>query len=66
MFGGTYFRNNRKQNEQQTNPGGMPTEQIYIHRHLDGGPHRLQTCQLRLYFGPSTLHNMYHVCTGPA
>jgi len=40
--------NKKKQNEQQNNPGGMPTEQNqYIHRHLDGGPHRLQTCQLR-------------------
>jgi hypothetical protein len=25
MFDGTYLRNNRKQNEQQNNPGGMPT-----------------------------------------
>ncbi len=56
----TYLRNNRKQNE-QTNPGGMPTEQSqHIYRHLIGGPHRLQTCHLRLYLGPSTLHNMYH------
>ncbi len=41
--------NHRKQNEQQTYPGGMPIEQNqHIHRHLDGGPHRL--------------HNMYHIC----
>jgi hypothetical protein len=44
----------------KTNPGGIPTDQNqHIHRHLDGG---LQTCEQRLYFGPSTLHNMYHVC----
>jgi hypothetical protein len=38
MFDGTYLRNNRKQNVQRTNPGGMPTEQNQqIFRHLDGG-----------------------------
>ncbi len=61
MLNMTYIRNNRKQNEQQTNPDGMPTEQIqHIHRHLDGGPHRLQKCQPRLYLGPSTLHTSIH------
>jgi hypothetical protein len=47
-FDGTYLRNNRKQSEQQTYPGGMPTEH-HQHKHgqLDGGPHRLQTCQQR-------------------
>jgi hypothetical protein len=62
MFDGIYLRNNRKQNEQQSNPDGKPTEQNqHIHRHLIGGPHRLQTGQQRTYLGPSTLHKMYHV-----
>ncbi len=61
IFDGTYLRNNRKQREQQNNPGGMPTEQNqYIHGHLSGGPHRLHTCQLHLFLGPSTLHNMMY------
>ncbi len=64
MFDGAYLRNNRKQNEQQANPGGMPTEQ---NQHLHRPKWRptsltVQTCQQRFYLGPSTLHNMYHVC----
>ncbi len=47
-FDETYLRNNRKQSEQQTYPGGMPTEHHqHKHRQLDGGPHRLQMCQQR-------------------
>ena len=44
MFDGTYLRNYRKQNEQQTYPGGMPTEHHqHKHRQLDGGTHRLRS-----------------------
>jgi hypothetical protein len=55
---GTYLRNTRNQNEQQINPGGRSSEQNQpIHGHLDVGPHRLHTCQQRLYLGAlDTIH----------
>jgi hypothetical protein len=41
---------------QQTNPGGKPAGQRqYTDRLVDGDPHHLQTCQQRLYLGPSTI-----------